>query len=157
MMNEIVVRPHPKAALVVTPHPLTLQGQRVMDARAALFDPTETLLVLLERHGVKPGEQWVVSIEDARVPEAMWSRTRPVEGWLIEARRVPEKDALRLVAIAALSYFTFGAGGLGVAGGTPGLFAAGGAIGGGSRAGETVLRADLSPSQPQTHQEVHHA
>lgn len=140
---------HPaKASLVVTPHPLTLQGQRVLDARAALFDPSETLLALLERHGVKPGEQWVVAIEGVRVPEAMWSRTRPVEGWLIEARRVPQKDALRLIAFAALSYFTFGTGGLGAGG----VFATGGAIGGGFLAagaafvaGSLVLNKMLAP------------
>lgn len=139
---------HAKAALVVTPHPFTLQDQRVLDSRAALFDPGESLLDLLARNGVEPGNQWVVSIEGHSVPEAMWSRTWPVDGFLIEARRVPEKDALRLVAMAALSYFTMGAGGLGAGG----LFATGGAIGGGwiaaagtFVAGSFVLNKMLAP------------
>jgi hypothetical protein len=112
---------HPSAAMVVTPHPLTLEGQRVLDAHAAPFTPGETLAALLERHGVLPGQQWVVCIGGIDVPEQHWHRVRPKHGHLIEARRVPNKDILRIAAIAALSYFTFGAGGLGGAGGFLGL------------------------------------
>ena len=123
-------------ALIVTPHPVTLQGQRKMSAMAAQFAQGDTLAALLERQGVRVGEQWAVAIGGVLVPENRWHLVRPKHGYLIEARRVPQKDVLRIVAIAALSYFTFGAGGLG----SGGLFAAGGAIGGGSLAGGTVLR-----------------
>lgn len=131
----------PRAALVVTPHPLTLQGQRVLNAEQAMLDPKESLQALLARHGVDPHNQWAVSIDGRRVPDAMWRTTWPSADHLIEARRVPEKDALRLLAFAALSYFTFGTGIAGVGGGlgTGGLFASGGFIGGGSCVGPTLL------------------
>lgn len=138
MSKVLQVSTRPRATLVVTPHPLTLQDQRILGAREALFDPGETLFALLGRHGVELGKQWVVTIEGHRVPEGMWAYTWPKDEQLIEARRVPQRDALRLVAMAALSYFTMGAGGLG-AGATPGLFATGGAIGGGLLAGPTLL------------------
>lgn len=100
-------------ALVVTPHPVTLQGQRVLDAAAAALMPGETLASFLARHGVVPGRQWAVSLGGVDVPEAQWGRVRPRHGHLIEARRVPQKDVLRVVAIAIIAYYTFGAGGMG--------------------------------------------
>lgn len=137
-----------KAALVVTPHPLTLQGQRVLDAVAAQFEPGDTLAMLLERQGVLPGQQWVVCIEGVPVPDQHWTRVRPKQGWLIEARRVPEKDILRIVAVVALAYFTFGAGGLGGGSflgltGTAGQLAAGAAY----LAGSMVINKLLAPKQ----------
>lgn len=100
-------------ALIVTPHPVSLAGQRVLSAAAAQFEPGDTLAVLLARQGVLPGQQWVVTIGGVVVPEQHWQRVRPKHGHLIECRRVPEKGILRIVAIAALSYFTLGAGGIG--------------------------------------------
>lgn len=100
-------------ALIVTPHPVSLAGQRVLSAAAAQFEPGDTLAVLLARQGVLPGQQWVVTIGGVVVPEQHWARVRPKHGHLIECRRVPEKGILRIVAIAALSYFTLGAGGIG--------------------------------------------
>jgi hypothetical protein len=138
----------PKAALVVTPHPLTLRGQRVLDAVAAQFTPGDTLAMLLERQGVLPGQQWVVCIEGVPVPDEHWARVRPKHGWLIEARRVPEKDILRIAAVVALAYFTFGAGGLGGGSflgltGTAGQLAAGAAY----LAGTMVINKLLAPKQ----------
>lgn len=121
-------------ALIVTPHPLTLQGQRKLTQAA--FEPGETLGELLRRQAVNPGAQWFVEVGGVPVPEEHWHLVRPKHGYLIEARRVPQKDVLRIVAIAALSYFTFGAGGLG----SGGLFTATGAIGGGLLAGGTEFR-----------------
>lgn len=121
-------------AMIVTPHPLTLQGQRKLTHAA--FQPGETLAELLSRQSITPGTQWVVEVGGVDVPEQHWHRVRPKHGHLIEARRVPQKDVLRIVAIAALSYFTFGAGGLG----SGGLFTATGAIGGGLLAGGTDFR-----------------
>lgn len=132
-----------RAALVVTPHPVSLEGQRVLMAEEAPLLPNETLLHFIGRHGVEPGQQWVVEVDGMEVVEANWARIRPKPGHIIECRRVAQKDALRLVAIIALSYFTMGAGGLGVAGvngaTSTGLFAAGGAIGGGALAAGTAV------------------
>lgn len=134
-------------ALIVTPHPVTLQGQRKLGAAA--FEPGEYLDSLLARQGVVPGQQWVVSIDGVDVPEHHWHRVRPKHGYLIEARRVPERDVLRIVAIAALSYFTFGAGGVAGGGflgltGTAAVFAAGAAY----LAGSLVINKLLAPKQP---------
>ncbi len=131
-------------ALVVTPHPLTLQGQRVLDTVAAEFCPGDTLSELLARQGVLAGQQWVVCIGGVEVPEEHWGRVRPKHGHLIEARRVPQKDILRIVAIAALSYFTFGAGGAAIFGtGFYGTIAAGAVF----LAGSMVINKLLAPKQ----------
>ncbi len=95
--------------LVVTPHPLTLQGQTI--TRAARMRPGESLAGLLARHGVdlrQPG--WVVHVGGMEVPAALCSRTRVRPGMLIEAHRVPGKSVIRLVAMIALAYFTMGTG-----------------------------------------------
>lgn len=99
--------------LVVTPHPLTLEGRTL--TRAAELRPGDTLADLLARHGVDmahPG--WCVRVGGAEVPALMWGRTRPAHGQLIEAHRVAlgdvGKDLLRIVAVAALAWFTMGAG-----------------------------------------------
>ncbi len=101
------------AALVVTPHPLSLHDQRIYSRHAAALQPGETLASFLARHGVEPGRQWVVTIGGVWVHEMHWSRVKPRPGHLVECRRVPERQVLQLAAIVALSYFTFGAGGIG--------------------------------------------
>jgi Putative phage tail protein len=135
-------------ALVVTPHPLTLQGQRVLDTVAAEFAPGDTLAELLARQGVVPDQQWVVTIGGVDVPEHQWSRVRPKHGHLIEARRVAQKDVLRIVAVAALAYFTFGAGGIG-GGSFLGLTGGVGQIAAGAAylAGSAVINKLLAPKQ----------
>ncbi len=112
-------------SLVVTPHPLVLNDQAIY--HRALLLPGEYLDSFLARHGVLPGQQWVVSLGGVDLQEIHWRRIRPRHGFLIEARRVPEGQILKIAAVVALSYFTFGAGGLGAGG----LFASGGLIGGG--------------------------
>lgn len=102
-----------QAALVVTPHPLTLQGQRIYSDRAAVLLPGETLAAFLARHDVLPDQQWVVTVGGVLVHEMHWARVKPRNGHVIECRRVPEKDVLRIVAIVALAYFTYGQGGAG--------------------------------------------
>lgn len=132
-------------ALIVTPHPVSLQGQRRLSAAAAEFTPGESLARLLERQGVVTGQQWVVTIDGLVVPEPMWSHTRPKQGYLIECRRVPQKDILRVIAIAALSYFTFGAGGASIFGTTlGGKVLAGIAF----MAGSLVINKLLAPKMP---------
>lgn len=92
-----------------------------------------TLGQTLEDEGIY-GTAWIVSIGGLDVPPAMWHRTRVKPGHLVEVRAVMRKQVLQLVATIALTYFTFGAGGLGAGG----LFAAGGAIGGGWLAAAAV-------------------
>lgn len=95
--------------LVVTPHPLTLQGRTI--TRAARMRPGESLAGLLARHGVdvrEPG--WCIRVGGMEVPAALCQRTRVRAGMLIEAHRVPGKSVIRLVALIALAYFTLGAG-----------------------------------------------
>lgn len=132
--------------LVVTPHPLSLQGQRIYHAQAVRLLPGDTLALLLSRHEVLPGQQWVVSIGGVEVMEQHWHRIRPKHGHLIEARRVPEKQVLQIVALIALSYFTFGLGGM--AGGSfLGLTGAAGWIAAGAAylAGSMVINKLLGP------------
>jgi hypothetical protein len=100
---QVKAAERPQAALVVTPHPLTLEGQRVYMDRTGLLLPGETLAAFLERHGVLPGQQWVVTVGGVLVHEMHWRRVKPKHGHMIEARRVPERDVLRIVALVALS------------------------------------------------------
>lgn len=135
-------------ALVVTPHPVTLQGQRVLDAVAAEFQLGDTLADMLARHDIHAGQQWVVTIGGVPVPDHQWHLVRPKHGHLIEARRVPNKDVLRIIAVVALSYFTLGAGGIG-GGSFLGLTGAAGYIAAGAAflAGSLVLNKMLAPKQ----------
>ncbi|MDR3005955.1 MAG: hypothetical protein LBV14_17195, partial [Acidovorax sp.] len=96
--------------LVITPHALTTEGQRNVPAD---LQPGESLAVFLARHvpGIESGA-WMVSIGGAMVPRAMWARVYPRHGQLIACRAVVAKQAVQLVAIAALSYFTMGMGGI---------------------------------------------
>jgi hypothetical protein len=137
-----------QAQLVVTPHPLTLEGQRVYADRAALLQPGETLGAFLARHDVHPGQQWVVTLGGVLVHEMDWQRVKPKHCYVIECRRVPEKDILRLVAIVALSYFTFGAGGIG-GGSFLGLTGVSGQIAAGVAylAGSAIINKLLAPKQ----------
>jgi hypothetical protein len=136
-------------ALVVTPHPVSLHGQRVLSAIQAQFTPGESLAVVLERQGVLPGQQWAVSIGGVAVPDHQWHLVFPKHGHPIEARRLVHKDVLRLVAVVALSYFTLGAGG--IAGGSfLGLTGAAGYIAAGAAfiAGSLLINKMLAPKMP---------
>ena len=97
-----------QAALVVTPHPLTLGDQRVYSHQAAALQPGESLASFLARHGVVPGQQWVVTIGGVLVHEMHWSRVKPKHGHLIECRRVPERQVLQIAALVALTIATQG-------------------------------------------------
>lgn len=98
------------AALVVTPHPISAQGQRVYTPHMAALLPGETLAAFLARFDVLPAQGWAVSLGGVIVPEAHWHLVRPKHGHLVEARRVMAQDVIKLVATVALGYFTFGAG-----------------------------------------------
>lgn len=109
--------------LIVTPHPLTLEG-RVINTVVQLM-PGESLAAFLGRAGVDLSQQdWVVSIGGAVVPALMWARTRPKHGQIIECRRVAGRDVFRALAFAVLAYYTFGLGATAAGG-----WAAGGGLG----------------------------
>ncbi|MDP2369343.1 host specificity factor TipJ family phage tail protein [Rhodoferax sp.] len=146
MSGMPAVQAAPGTSLVVTPHPITLQGQRVYHAEAALLLPGDYLSDVLARHEVVPGQQWVVCLGGVEVLEEHWHRIKPKHGHLIEARRVPEKQVLQIVALVALAYFTFGAGGM-AGGGFLGLTGATGYVAAGAAylAGSMVINKLLGP------------
>ncbi len=96
--------------LVVTPHPVTLDGQTNVPAE---LRPGESLYAFLQRHveGLD-GQAWEVCIGGVPVPREYWHHVRPKHGQHIEVRAAVGRTALLLVATIALAYFTFGAGGL---------------------------------------------
>ncbi|UNV89373.1 MULTISPECIES: DUF1983 domain-containing protein [unclassified Comamonas] len=133
--------------LVVTPNALTLDGQRNVPAD---LQPGESLASFLERHvpGIDSGA-WTVMIGGAVVPQAMWVHTFPKHGQLIACRAVLRKSALQLVAIAALSYFTMGAGAGWIAGSFGVSAGVAGAIGLGMfMAGSVLINKVLAPKIP---------
>jgi hypothetical protein len=103
---EVIAQAQPSSQLVVTPHPLTRQGQ----TSVAVLMGNETLWELVEPHGVT--DAWVVCIGGVEVPATYWHRVKVKHGQVIECRRRVHGDGLgdifKLVAIAALVYFTFG-------------------------------------------------
>ncbi|MGB6096447.1 MAG: host specificity factor TipJ family phage tail protein [Comamonas thiooxydans] len=133
--------------LVVTPNALTLDGQRNVPAD---LQPGESLASFLDRHvpGIDSGA-WTVMIGGAVVPQAMWVHTFPKHGQLIACRAVLRKSALQLVAIAALSYFTMGAGAGWIAGSFGVSAGVAGAIGLGMfMAGSVLINKVLAPKIP---------
>lgn len=94
--------------LVYTPHPVTCEGQANLSAELL---PGEKLGEFLRR--VAPDTRsgdWAASIGGRAVPTQLWDRITPKNGQLIEVRSVMRKQALYIVAMVALTYFTFGAG-----------------------------------------------
>lgn len=93
---------------IVTPHPVLLDGQRNM---ACDLRPGESLYAFLQRHvdGLD-GQAWAVWIGGREVPRHLWHCVYPKHGQVIEVRGAVGKSALALVAVIALTYFTFGFG-----------------------------------------------
>lgn len=94
--------------LVLTPHPVTLEGQRHI---AAQMEPGEKLGAFLART-VPDWEHdaWEVRINGAIVPHQVMEHVRPKDGTLVEVRGIVRKQALYIVAMVALAYFTVGIG-----------------------------------------------
>src|SRR5690606_31455350 len=92
--------------LVITPSPVLLDGQKNV---AADLIPGESLYSFLSRH-VDPSEPWEVRIGGVVVPVELWDRIKPKDGHIIEVRGAVNRQAVALVAMVALTYFTFGAG-----------------------------------------------
>lgn len=90
-------------SLTVTPHPVTLDGQRHLSVQ---LDAGDTLDVLLRRHveGVDP-LCWVAAIGGREIGPEMWAHTRPGDGAVVECRRVPKKQVLAIAIPLVASYF----------------------------------------------------
>ncbi|CAD1788836.1 hypothetical protein XSP_001078 [Xanthomonas euroxanthea] len=104
----LMTAPAIEGQLVLTPHPLTQDGQRhiPMDLK-----PGERLCEFLHRHVLDLDRgQWTVSIGGRVVPRHMWPHVFPKDRQVIEVRGAVGKNALYIVAMAALIYFTGGAG-----------------------------------------------
>lgn len=126
MMHTPALLPARAARLVVTPHPLTLQGQT---SAVVVMEDDQSLASVLHSAGVDEG--WVVELDGLEVPAIMWQRTRVKHGVVIECRRaVHDKKTLRAVAFVTLAYYTMGAGN-------------GWLVGAGSLTGVTGLTASL--------------
>lgn len=109
--------PADRTRLIFTPNPVTCDGQRNI---AAQLVKGETLAAFLARTVPEDmGHGWEVRINGVVVPHEVMSRVRPKDGTVIEVRSLVKKQALYIIAMVALVYFT---GGLGAA--------AGGTIGG---------------------------
>ena len=94
--------------LIITPHPMLLDGQRnvVWEARAG-----ESLYVLLMRNVPElDGQPWAVSVDGVDVERHLWHTVCPKQGQIVEVRGGVGKAALMVVAMIALTYFTFGLG-----------------------------------------------
>ena len=142
--------------LIVTPHPMLLDGQRntVWEAR-----PGESLYALLMRNVPElDGQPWAVSVGGLPVESHLWHHVYPKQGQIIEVRGGAGKSALAVVAMIALTYFTMGAGAawiapaFGVAAG--GMAAA--AIGAGLFiAGSMLINKVLTPKQAKSGGQQH--
>ncbi|MGI4938393.1 MAG: host specificity factor TipJ family phage tail protein, partial [Janthinobacterium lividum] len=87
----------------VTPHPLTLTGQRRM---ACDLLPREYLGSFLRRHvdDIDSGI-WIVTIGGFEIPPSLWDKCRPNHGAFIECRAIVKKSAIGLIAVVALATF----------------------------------------------------
>lgn len=95
-------------SLVVTPHPVTLEGQQRI---AAELLPRETLGHFLVRTVPDYGsDAWEVRINGVRVPHQIIDKVRPKGGTVIEVRGTVGRTALLIVAMVALTIFTAGVG-----------------------------------------------
>lgn len=103
---------------VLTPDPIKLDGQKNIPCD---LQEGESLLAFLRRHvpGIESGA-WAVRIGGIEIPCRMWAKTYPKHGMHIACRATVGKQAVQLVAVAALAYFSGGlaAGLYGAMGGT---------------------------------------
>jgi len=140
--------------LIVTPHPVLVDGQRnvVADLR-----PGESLFRFLMRHVEDlDGQRWDVTIGGKAVPRHLWHHVFPKHGQLIELRGGVGKAAIAIVAMIALTYFTFGIGtaaaagmwGAGAVASTYGALAATAVY----MAGAVLINQVLAPKQPKASQ-----
>lgn len=140
--------PATSGRLIVTPHPVLVDGQRNQPADLL---PGESLCAFLHRHVIDlDAQDWVVLIGGKAVPRGMWPYVYPKHGQVIEARGAVGRSAVALVATLALTYFTFGFGTLatwGAGAAVQGLGAA--AATGIYMAGSVLINRVLQPKQPK--------
>ena len=124
-MNAVAVTPETR--IVCTPHPVTLEGQTNTIAKML---PGEKLGPFLRRTvDGWADDAWEVRVSGVLIAVELLDLVRTKSGVLIEVRSVVKKQALYIVALIALTYFTFGLGaGVGGAWGAAGGLA--GSIGG---------------------------
>ncbi|MGV7193711.1 host specificity factor TipJ family phage tail protein [Xanthomonas axonopodis] len=104
----LMTTPASDGQLVLTPHPVTLDGQRHI---AMDLQPGERLCEFLHRHVIDLDQgEWTVSIGGRVVPRHLWAHVYPKDRQVIEVRGAVGRNALYIVAMAALIYFTGGAG-----------------------------------------------
>lgn len=132
--------------LIFTPHPITLEGQKFIPARV---HEGETLRMFLDRNIDLGADAWEVRVGGVVVPVEMWDRVRPKHGHVIEVRGAVKKQALYIVAMIALTYFTMGAGAAwaGALGATG--FAATAVYAGAFIVGAMVINKVLGPKPPK--------
>ncbi|MBB5675507.1 TipJ family phage tail tip protein [Xanthomonas arboricola] len=107
----LMTTPANDGQLVLTPHPVTLEGQRHI---AMDLQPGERLCEFLHRHVIDLDQgDWSVSIGGRAVPRHLWAYVYPKDGQVIEVRGAVGRNALYIVAMIALTYFTFGVAGAG--------------------------------------------
>ncbi|MDT3467936.1 host specificity factor TipJ family phage tail protein [Stenotrophomonas maltophilia] len=145
-MDERVVEP---GRLIVTPHPLLVDGQRNV---AWELTPGQSLYMLLMRNVPDlDGQRWEVSIGGRPVERHLWHHVFPKHGQVIEVRGGVGRAALSIVAMVALTYFTFGIAGAGgaVAGLMGGGFAGTALATGAFMAGSLLINKVLAPKAPR--------
>ena len=139
--------------LIFTPHPILLDGQKNVTWHAMAG---ESLYVILQRNVPDlDGNRFDVTIGGRKVERHLWHSVKPKQGQVIEVRGGVGKAALMVVAMVALTYFTFG---IGTAAGW-GAGAAAGAFGGGLAgaafatgvfmAGSMLINKVLGPKPPK--------
>lgn len=146
LMDERVVEP---GRLIVTPHPLLVDGQRNV---AWELTPGQSLYMLLMRNVPDlDGQRWEVSIGGRPVERHLWHHVFPKHGQVIEVRGGVGRAALSIVAMVALTYFTFGIAGAGgaVAGLMGGGFAGTALATGAFMAGSLLINKVLAPKAPR--------
>ncbi|WP_295567077.1 host specificity factor TipJ family phage tail protein [uncultured Stenotrophomonas sp.] len=134
--------------LIITPHPLLVDGQRNVswELRAG-----ESLYALLMRNVPElDGQRWEVTIGGYPVERHLWHMVRPKHGQVIEVRGGVGRAALAIIAIAVLSYFTMGAGAAWIASTFSVSAGAASAIGAGLfMAGSMLINKVLMPKPPK--------
>lgn len=135
--------------LIVTPNPVSLAGQTNVPCDLL---PGESLYCFLHRHVPNLDEgSWIVCMSGKQVPKDMWPHVYPKHKQLIEIRGDVGKSGLMLVAMLALTYFTFGFGSA-----TAGMWGAGAAASAWGvtgamaayAAGAVAITAVLAPKAP---------
>ncbi len=136
-------------SLVVTPHPVTLEGQQRI---AAEMLPRETLGHFLARTVPDYGsDAWEVRINGVRVPHQIIDKVRPKGGTVIEVRGTVGRTALLIVAMVALTIFTAGVGTAMVAAGYSAM-AAGMAQAAIYAVGSLLINKVLGPKKPKQYE-----